>query len=228
MPALFDIGTLLFLKRYIREPFCGLSHFIGAGLSVLGLVLLLIAAHGRPWHTVSYSIYGLTLISLYTSSGLYHSLKVSPRAEFEFMRVDHLNIFLLIAGSCTPVCLVPLRGPWGWSLFGIEWGIAVLGISSTYLWKNRPHWVRITLYIIMGWLVAGTLSPLRASVPEAGLLWLVSGGLFYTVGAAVFALDRPHLWPGKFSAHDLWHVFVLAGSACHFYFIYHFISAIPS
>lgn len=164
------------------------------------------------------------MILLYTSSGLYHSIKTNPRAEYEFMRIDHLNIFLLIAGSCTPISLVALRGPWGWSLFGVEWGIALFGVATTYLWRNRPHWVRLALYIIMGWLVAVTIVPLSHSIMLGGMVWLVAGGLFYTVGAVVYAKDKPNLWPGKFSAHDLWHMFVLAGSLCHYIVIFHYVA----
>ncbi len=213
-----------FLKRVIREPFSGISHFLGAAFSVLGLVLLILSAHGHPWRVVSFSIYGATMILLYTSSGLYHSIKTTPRAEYEFMRIDHMNIFLLIAGSCTPVCLVPLRGPWGWSLFGVEWGIALFGVATTYAWNNRPHWVRVAMYIIMGWIVLATIVPLNHAMVNGGMSWLVAGGLFYTVGAVIYAKDKPNLWPGKFSAHDLWHVFVLAGSLCHYIFMLAYIA----
>lgn len=214
------------MRKYIREPFCGLSHFGGAAISVVGLVLLLIAAHGRPWHTVSYAVYGVTLIALYTSSGLYHSLKLSERGEYNMMRMDHMNIFLLIAGSWTPICLIALRGAWGWSMFGVQWGLAIFGIITTYVWHSRPHWVRVALYIIMGWLALAAIGQLKAALPSAGFNWLVAGGVVYTLGAVVYATDKPHLWPG-FSAHDLWHIFVLGGSICHFILVFVFLSRMP-
>jgi len=206
-----------------REPFCGLSHWAGAALSVAGLVVLLILAHGRPWRTVSFAIYGGCLILLYTSSALYHSLHVSEPQEKRLMRLDHTAIYLLIAGTYAPVCLVALRGAWGWSLLGLECALAAVGAATTFFWKGGGKWVRITLCLIMGWLIITAFSPLSRLLPLAALEWMIAGGVVYAIGAAIFATDWPHLWPGKFSAHDLWHVFVLAGSACHFVLILVFI-----
>jgi hemolysin III len=204
------------LTRIIREPFCAFSHFAGALLSVAALVYLVIAADGRPWHVVSLSIYGASLIVLYLSSALYHTLPLGERGLRRMQRLDHSAIYVLIAGTYVPVCLVSLRGGWGWSLFGIEYGLAATGILLTLFWKSAPPAVRVLLYILMGWLAVIALGPLSRSLSPEGVFWLVAGGVVYTVGAVIFALDRPHLWPGKFSAHDLWHLFVLGGSACHF------------
>ena len=205
------------IKRFwIREPFCGLSHGIGAALSVAALVVLLVLAHGKLWQTISFAVFGVSLIVLYTASTLYHSLWVKPKQILALMRFDHVAIFLLIAGTYAPVCLVSLRGAWGWSLFGVEYGLAVVGIVCSLVWKGFPDWARIGIYVVMGWLIMVAIVPAIHVLGPTGLAWLFGGGAAYSIGTVVFAADRPHLWPGKFSAHDLWHIFVLAGSACHF------------
>ncbi len=205
------------IKRFwIREPFCGLSHGLGAALSVAALVALLILADGKLWQTVSFAVFGVSLIVLYTASTLYHSLWVKPKQILALMRFDHVAIFLLIAGTYAPVCLVGLRGAWGWSLFGVEYGLALIGIVCSLVWKGFPDWVRIAIYVVMGWLIMIAIVPAARVLGPVGIAWLFAGGAAYSVGTVVFATDKPHLWPGKFSAHDLWHIFVLAGSACHF------------
>ncbi|MEO7716089.1 MAG: hemolysin III family protein [Capsulimonas sp.] len=209
----------------MREPFSGLSHGLGALLSIAALVILVALARGRPVHVVSYSIYGSTLILLYTASALYHLLRVPPRYADRLMRFDHTAIYLLIAGTYTPVCLLMLGGWRGWAILGVEYGLAVLGICATLFWKSAPDWVRVALYIIMGWLITLALARLRSSLPPGIVDWLIAGGVIYTLGAVVFALDRPHLLPGKFSAHDLWHLFVLGGSACHFVMMARFVTS---
>lgn len=200
----------------LKEPFCALSHGVGVLLSLAGLVLLLALAHGEAWRTVGFSIYGISLILLYTASTLYHTFRKTPCEGSWFARFDYSAIYLLIAGSYTPLCLVTLRGAWGWSLLAIVWALAIAGVATSLAWKTKPPWLRITAYVAMGWLVVFALSPLRAAWPAEAFGWLVGGGLAYSVGVVILAVDKPHLWPGKFSAHDLWHVFVLGGSVCHF------------
>lgn len=213
-------------RFFIREPFSGLSHLLGVCLSIAALVVLLVMARGHVWHVVSFAIYGTTLILLYTASTLYHSLWVKPHQIDNLMRIDHIAIYLLIAGTYTPVCLVSLRhfGGWGWSLFGVEYGLALAGILCSLFWKAYPDWLRIVVYLVMGWLVALAMTPLHHALPPAGIAWLFAGGIAYVIGTVVFATDKPHLWPGKFNAHDLWHIFVLAGSACHFVLMAAFIA----
>jgi hemolysin III len=203
-------------RNWIREPFSGLSHGFGAVFSVVGLVVLLVAAHGRPWQTVTFAIYGASLIALYVSSTLYHSLHVGDKVLARLQKMDHITIYLLIAGSYTPICLVGLRGGWGWSILGVEYGLAALGITLTACWKKPVDWVRVVLYILTGWLAVIALGPLRAAISPTGMWWLLAGGLAYSIGTIVYGTQRPCLWPGKFDAHDLWHVFVLAGSVCHY------------
>lgn len=210
-------GRVLEPKRnWVREPFSGLSHGIGALLSILGLIVLLVLAHGRLWHSVGFGIYGASLIALYAASAAYHSLHVSERGLHRLMLCDHGAIFLLIAGTYAPLCLVTLRTGWGPCLLSMEYGLAALGILCVFLFNSKPEWLRVVLYMGMGWLALLALPALRTLLPPAAVGWLVGGGVMYTVGVVFYATNRPRLWPGKFGAHDLWHVFVMAGSACHF------------
>lgn len=215
------------LFKNLKEPFCSLSHGLGVLLSIAAIITLLIFARGKGWHLLAFSVYGLSLLVLYAASTLYHSLRVCARIENRLARFDYCAIYFLIAGSYTPVCILALGGAVGWALLGAVWTLAIGGILACIFWKNNPDWLRMTLYVVMGWLVAFALSPLRAALPEAAIGWLIAGGVAYSVGAVILAIDRPHLWPGKFSAHDLWHIFVLGGSACHFVMMLRFIAPLP-
>jgi hemolysin III len=212
-----------FFKR-LKEPFCSISHGVGVLLSLAGLIALLIFARGKGWHLLAFSVYGMSLLTLYVASTLYHSLRVPQRMEERLARFDYCAIYFLIAGSYTPVCIVALGGAVGWTLLGAVWTLAIGGIIACLFWKNNPDWLRMTLYLVMGWMVVFALSPLRAALPGAAIGWLVAGGVAYSIGAVILATDRPHLWPGKFSAHDLWHLFVLGGSICHFVMMARFIA----
>ena len=186
-------------------------HAVGTGMGVAGLAILVVFASilGDPWKIVSVSIYGATLILLYSFSSLYHSLR--GRAKNILRELDHHSIYFLIAGSYTPFCLVTLRGPWGWSLFGVVWGLAVLG-SLQELWlKNSARILSVVVYVVMGWVALVALFQLVHALGPAGFAWLVAGGLFYTIGIVFFVLDTrlKH-------AHGIWHLFVLAGSAAHY------------
>ena len=196
----------------------------GIALSVIGLIVLLVVARGRLIHMTAFSIYGATLIALYTASTLYHSLHVSTEKEFLLMRLDHCAIFALIAGTYTPVCLVSLRGPVGYTMLALVWGLAIFGSVGVFVWKLKFEVARVVLCVIMGWMALAALGPLSTVWPPQALWWLLGGGLVYSIGTIIFATDWPHLVPGKFSAHDLWHIFVLAGSLCHFILILCFVA----
>jgi hemolysin III len=212
------------IKRCIKEPFPGISHLVGALLSVAALVALLMRANGRVWHVVSFAVYGATLILLYTASAMTHSIHCSPRISERLDRLDYSAIFLLIAGTYTPICLVPLRGPWGWALLSGIWSLAVLGIFSVWMWRSRKTWARTLIYLSMGWLAILAASEIFRTFTPSAVAWLIAGGVVYTVGAIIFITDRPHVWPGRFMAHDLWHVLVLLGSACHFMVMIEFVA----
>lgn len=203
----------------LREPVSGLTHLAGFFAAIAGLVLLLVLSSrgGGGWHVLSFTVYGGSLVALYLSSSLYHLLPLSEAGVRFMKRLDHISIFLLIAGSYTPFCLVALRGAWGWSLFGVAWGLAALGILFKLFWLYAPRWVVTGLYLGMGWVVVIAIVPLAHALNAGGLFWLFAGGFFYSSGAVTYALKRPDPWPGRFGFHEIWHLFVLAGSGAHFW-----------
>lgn len=213
------------MLRRLREPVSALTHLVGAALSAVGLVLLirLSIRYGTPYHVVSSAIFGACLILLYLASGFYHALRLPPRGIQRLRRMDHMSIYLLIAGTYTPFCLGPLRGPWGWSLLGAIWGLALLGIAVKAFWMAAPRWLYVSFYVLMGWLVIIAFSPLRQASPPASVAWLVSGGVVYTVGALVYAAKWPDLLPGRFGFHEIWHLFVMGGSISHFLAVWYLI-----
>lgn len=204
---------------YQGERFNGISHLLGAVGALAGAVVLVAfaAQQGDNWKVVSFSVYGATLFLLYLTSTLYHSIR-STRFKALFQRLDHFAIYLLIAGSYTPFTLVTLRGAWGWSIFGIIWGLALLGIIIDSLPNRGRRIVPVVIYLLMGWLVLVSLKPLLATLPMAGFWWLLAGGVCYSGGVIFYALDRriPH-------GHGIWHLFVLAGSVCHYLAIFYYV-----
>lgn len=188
-----------------------ITHGLGLALSVAGLVVLVVLAalRGTAWHIVSCAVYGTTLVILYTASTLYHGVR-GPRVKRVLRILDHSAIYLLIAGTYTPFALVTLRGAWGWSLFGAVWGLALLGILWKIWFVDRFAVVSTTVYLLMGWLAVGAAKPLLAALPLGGLAWILAGGLSYTAGVAFFG------WRKLPYAHTVWHLFVVAGSVCHF------------
>jgi len=200
-----------------RDHFSAISHLLGAALSVAGLIVLVVyaARHSLPWHVVGFSIFGASLILLYAASTTYHALRIGSRARRVLQRIDHSLIYVLIAGTYTPICLTALRGPWGWTLFGVTWAFAIAGILIKSLTRVRG-WVSTLFYILMGWLAVVAFVPLKSALSPAGLGWLFLGGFFYTVGAGFFGLDALYPSDRWFNLHDLFHLFVLAGSASHF------------
>jgi hemolysin III len=196
---------------YYGERFNGVSHLVGAALALAGLVVLVVQAslQGDPWKIVSFTIYGTSLLLLYVLSTLYHSLR--GRAKQIFRKLDHVAIYLLIAGTYTPFTLVTLRGSWGWTLFGIIWGLAVAGIIVDSLHKQGSRAIQIVIYLLMGWLILVAMYPLVRALPTGGLVLLVLGGVFYTSGIVFYGLDERMK-----HAHGIWHLFVLAGSVSHY------------
>lgn len=208
----------------LNDPISGLTHFIGALFSIAGLVLLVVfgALNGTAWHVVSFSIFGASLILLYTASTLYHWLPLQPKGREIMRRIDHMMIYVLIAGTYTPVCLVAIRGGWGWSLFGSIWGLALLGIVFKIWWMNAPRWLSTSFYVFMGWLAAIAFYPLVKAVSWGGLAWLIAGGVFYSVGAVIYGIKKPNITP-NFGFHEIFHLFVMAGSLSHFFLMWRYI-----
>ena len=205
----------------LRDPAAGLLHLAGALISVVGLVFLVKYAvlNKTIWHIVSFTVYGITLIFLYTSSSLYHLLQITKEGTAFLRRIDHIMINFLIAGTYTPFCLVPLRGVWGWSILGTIWGLAVFSTILKIFWMGAPRWLNVAIYLTMGWISMIIIYPLTLTAPLGAIIWLLGGGLFYTFGAVIYGLKRPDPFPDVFGFHEIWHIFVMGGSFCHYYSI---------
>jgi hemolysin III len=202
----------------VGERFNALTHGVGSLLALIGggALVAVAARSGDPWKIVGVSVYSATLVLLYGLSTLYHSVR--GRAKAVLQKLDHQSIYLLIAGSYTPFCLVTLRGPWGWSLFGVVWGLAVIG-GLQELWpKNEARALSVVIYLLMGWAVLVALVPLWTALGTAGFFWVAAGGLFYTVGIVFYVLDDRLR-----HSHGVWHLFVLAGSVCHYIAILRYV-----
>jgi hemolysin III len=205
----------------IREPINGASHLLGLLLAGAGTVLLLRMASG-PWQLTAFSVYGATLILLYGASSLYHLLPLSDRPLRALRILDHIAIYFLIAGTYTPIALITLNSRLGWTLLVVVWLIAAAGVPFKLFFLNAPVWISTGTYLAMGYLALVAVVPLAHAVSITGLLWLVAGGIAYTVGAVIYARQCPDPFPGRFGHHEIWHLLVLAGSACHFAFmVYH-------
>lgn len=196
---------------YYGERLNSITHLTGAALAVAGGIALMVMAarHGDAWKIVSCSIYATALCILYAVSTLYHSVRGRWKAKLR--KLDHCAIYVLIAGTYTPFALVTLRGAWGWTLFGLAWGLAVIGIAQEFILGKGARLWSVLIYIVMGWMAAAALGPLVEKLGSGGLAWLLGGGLLYTGGIVFYLLDERvrHF-------HGVWHLFVLGGSAAHF------------
>jgi hemolysin III len=204
-----------------REPVNGASHLIGLLLAGAGTVVLLQLAR-EPTKLVAFAIYGATLILLYGASTLYHTLPLPERPLRALRTLDHIAIYFLIAGTYTPVALVTLDGALGRTLLVAVWLVALAGIPFKLFYLDAPVWISTATYLGMGYLALVAVVPITRAVSVGGLAWLVAGGIAYTVGAVIYARERPDPFPGRFGHHEIWHLLVLAGSGCHYAFmIYH-------
>jgi hemolysin III len=199
---------------YDGERFNSISHLVGAVLALIGVTVMVTLAgtEGSTPRIVSFTVYGVTLFLLYLFSTLYHSLR--GRAKEIFQMLDHHAIYLLIAGTYTPFTLLALKGATGWWMFGIVWGLALIGIVLDSFPRKGPRVLSLIIYLSMGWLVLFALDPLIDALPPAGFWWLLTGGLFYTIGVIFYVLDSRYPW-----CHGIWHLFVLAGSVSHYFTI---------
>ena len=216
-----------------RDPYDGLrfwsalTHGTGAVLALVGTVFLIwktVLNGGDPWKLVSFAIYGVSMVGLYTASTLYHSVNTTVAGRIALRKYDHISIYFLIAGTYTPICLTVLRGGWGWALFGIIWALALAGTVMALTWIDCPRIVTSSVYIAMGWLAVVALVPIYRAVGSGGMFWLLLGGVLYTVGGVLYALK----WPGRsnprFGCHEIFHVFIVLGSMAHFLLMYRVIA----
>lgn len=212
----------------LREPVNALTHAAGAVLGIVGTVMLVARAGEEPVRVASAGVYGASLVVLFGASTLLHAVDAGARTLRALRTFDHAAIYLLIAGTYTPVTLVTLREAqpaWGWSLFAVAWALALAGIGFEVAGPQAPRWLSTGLYLAMGWLAVVAVVPLARALPWEGLAWLAAGGLVYTLGGVVYALQWPDPRPPVLGYHEIWHLFVLAGSACHFVLVYGFVLA---
>lgn len=213
------------MLKKMKDPVSSLTHLVGALISVVCTVFMIrkAAENGDSICVISFLVFGGALVLLYTASAVYHMLPISGKAAEVLRRIDHMMIFVLIAGTYTPVCLVPLRGPWGWSLLVLIWVLAFAGIVLKALWLNAPRFLSTSIYLFMGWLVVAAFYPLVKTVSMGGIVMLTLGGVAYSAGAVIYALKRPRINIKWFGFHELFHLFVMWGSSFHIIFMFKYI-----
>lgn len=209
----------------IKDPVSALTHLLGAILSIFGLIILLYyaAIYATTWHIVSFSIFGISMILLYVASTTYHWLKTSEDKVLILRKIDHMMIYVLIAGTYTPICIIVLKGIWGWGLLIGIWTFTLAGILLKVFWFDAPRWLYTLSYTLMGWLVVIAIVPLYQAISLVALIWLVLGGVLYTIGALIYGTKWPRVNSEVFGFHEIFHLFILGGSFCHFYFMLRYV-----
>ena len=212
------------MKNYIREPVNALTHLLGAVLSIIGTIVLFnyTEAPLNPVAIISILIFGISLAALYTTSGIYHLVHTTDAILTKLRKLDHSMIFLLIAGSYTPFCMLSLSGAWQWSIIIIVWSLALIGISLKMFWIDMPRWLSTVFYIGMGWIALFALKPLYDSLSMGGFFFLLLGGIMYTIGGIIYGIKKPNFSP-EFGFHEIFHIFVLLGSFCHYWSIFKYV-----
>jgi hemolysin III len=200
----------------LREPVNGLTHLGGAIAAFFGLIALLIVGWGGTAKVVSVLVYGLSLVAMFSASAAYHLAKVKPTVLQTLRKFDHSAIFLLIAGTYTPFCVNAFTGFFRWGLLAIIWAIAVIGIVVKVFYVKAPRWLNVVVYIVMGWLCISAVGQMSSALSVSAIVWLIIGGVIYTLGAVVYATKFMNFWPGKFGFHEVWHIFVLLAAMAHY------------
>jgi hemolysin III len=203
------------MKSKFREPFNGLSHLAGAISSFMGGIVLILVGWTGAVKLISVIIYSISLVSMFAASATYHLAPVKPRAREILRKLDHSAIFMLIAGTYTPICLNAFSGFWRWGFLSIIWGIAVVGITIKIFYIRAPRWLNAGMYVLMGWISVLAWRQM-AGLPLGVLIWLIVGGIIYTIGAVIYATRIFNFNPGKFGFHEVWHLFVIGGAFAHF------------
>jgi hemolysin III len=200
----------------IRESFNGLSHFAGAAVALPAVCLLLVWGGGTFLRNIALCIYGLSLVGMLTTSGIYHSVIATP-AKLEILRkLDHAAIYLLIAGTYTPFCLIAFSGFWRWGMLTLIWSLALVGIAVKVFIIRAPRWVTAGVYLVMGWISLLAVREMLLRLTPVSIGWLLTGGILYTLGAIIYTTRKADFFPGVFGFHEVWHIFVLLATAAHF------------
>lgn len=219
------------MKVKAKDPGSAITHFIGMLMALFAATPLLIKAAREPnfMHLISLGIFIISMILLYASSTIYHTLNISEKTNKILRKVDHMMIFVLIAGTYTPICLIVLGGRVGYTLFAIVWGIAIIGILIKAFWITCPKWFSSAIYIAMGWVCVLAFTQITNALPKAAFSWLLAGGIIYTIGGIIYALKLPifNLKHKNFGSHEIFHLFVMGGSLCHFILMYKYVASMP-
>lgn len=200
----------------LREPVNGLTHLGAAVAATIGLAVLLYLAYGVLPEQLAILIYGSSLILMFSASAAYHLVKANERATLWLRKLDHSAIYLLIAGTYTPICVHFFVGFWRWGILAIVWSLAVIGIAVKLLVIRAPRWLTAGVYLVMGWMAIFAMQEILAVMPVGALAWLLAGGVLFSLGALVYIFRRPNFWPGVFGFHEVWHIFVILGCLAHF------------
>ena len=219
------------LKRgitMVKDPGSALTHFIAMILAIIAAIPLLSKAGHDSGHMriSALAIFILSMIGLYAASTIYHTLDISPKINKLLRKIDHMMIFILIAGTYTPVCMIVLGDKTGWTMLTLVWGIAIVGILINALWITCPKWFSSLIYIAMGWVCILAITKILSSMPRAGFMWLLAGGIIYTVGGIIYAMKLPFFNSRHryFGSHEIFHLFVMGGSLCHYVMMYRFVA----
>lgn len=207
-----------------RDPVSGLIHFFSAALALAGLVLLLVLTNGQGMKQLSMAIYGVSLVTLFSASAIYHLANPAESALLKLRKFDHSAIYVLIAGTYTPICINFFSGFLRWGFLGLIWGIALAGVIVKLFVINTPRWVTAGIYLVMGWMAVLVIKPMLQSMPVAALWWMLAGGLTYSVGAVIYITKKLDFLPGVFGFHEVWHVFVSLAAFCHFVMILRYVA----
>lgn len=211
-------------KAIFRDPVSGFTHLVAAGAALIGLIALLIAGRGDAVKELSLLIYGLSLIMMFSASATYHLVNMGPGVVGWLRKLDHSAIYLLIAGTYTPICLHFFTGFWNWGMVLVIWTMALAGIIVKLFVIGAPRWVTAGVYLVMGWLGILGIGEIWRTMPPAAIGWLVLGGVFFTAGAVIYVLKKPDPWPGVFGFHEIWHIFIIFGCMAHYILIATFIA----
>lgn len=208
----------------LREPVNGLTHFFAALVALVGLIVLLVVGWDGAGKVISLAIYGISLVLLFSASATYHMVSARPKVVEVLRKFDHAAIFLLIAGTYTPICFNMFSGFWKWGILGIVWAFALVGISVKIFFIKGPRWLSATIYLVMGWLCIIAIQQMLTQLPAGALIWLLVGGIAFTLGAIVYATKAFNFIPGKFGFHEVWHIFVIVGALAQFIAIAFYIA----
>jgi len=212
------------MRFKLRQPVSGLTHLAGALSAVVGQAVLLINSGGDLREKLALVVYSVSLFLLFSASSVYHLVNSTPRVTLVLRKLDHSAIYLLIAGSYTPFCLIAFDGFWRWGLLAIIWSLAAIGIGVKVFWIQAPRWLTAGVYVAMGWLIVFAYQQLLNHLTPVTIIWLIAGGVIYTLGAVVYATKRLDFKPGVFGFHEVWHIFVLLGAAAHFVAVYSLVN----